>query len=73
MRSKKSLPITSHEINCKFCKCTFKSFCKINKGSCSQLRIDCPKCGNFTGWLRSSPGFKVERIMYLIRDEAEAI
>jgi len=54
---------TKHFTYCKWCKkliifyCYLKPVCK--KASQGKKAVECPKCGEFLGWIEASPGHSV--------------
>ena len=61
---------TTHVIHCEKCNCTLKVFCQLKKGPYSQAPLACPRCDYFAGWITSSPGYKLERLVCIVMEVA---
>ncbi|MGI6555537.1 MAG: hypothetical protein ACOX2P_09395 [Bacillota bacterium] len=57
-----------HIIKCEKCGCSIKVFCQLRKGCYSQKPLECPQCNYFAGWITSSPGYEVERLVSVIQE-----
>jgi len=59
---------TTHIIRCERCGCTLKVFCQLKKGCYSQATLECPKCECIAGWITSSPGYALERLVCIVME-----